>query len=186
MQIGQRFRVIEPGAFGHEALDKLKHAVGTVDEAALHLPSIRVFAGDRVPRRETLRRARRLLAAASRGRSGNSWTRNARPPPRIRALRSASTRADAASGKWPSRILAGGVPLRLDKDGPARAEPPQRVVQSAGDADQFGRHCGIQIGPTKPRRALKRAILVENDALVDQRGPGQEIRQMRSWIGDTR
>src|SRR5216683_2743897 len=69
--------------------------------------------------------------------------------------------------------------LRLDKDGPARAEPPQSVVQPAGDADQFRRHRGIQIRPAKPCRALKRTILVENDALVDQSGPGQEIREMR-------
>src|SRR6266851_604628 len=68
--------------------------------------------------------------------------------------------------------------LRLDKDGPARAEPPQSVVQPAGDADQFRRHGGIQIRPPKLRRALKRAILIEDDALVDQSGPGQEIRQM--------
>src|SRR6266849_5283090 len=77
------------------------------------------------------------------------------------------------------RILAGGVTLRFDKDGPARTEPPQGVVQPAGDADQFRWHCGIQIRPAKPCRALKRAILVEDDALVDQSGPGQEIRQMR-------
>src|SRR5713101_1872966 len=69
--------------------------------------------------------------------------------------------------------------LRLDKDSPARAEPPQSVVQPAGDADQFRRHRGIQIRPAKPCRALKRTILVENDALVDQSGPGQEIREMR-------
>src|SRR5712664_2692125 len=69
--------------------------------------------------------------------------------------------------------------LRLDEDGPAGAEPPQGVVQSAGDADQFRWHCGIQIRPTKLGRALKRAILVEDDALVDQSGPGQEIHQMR-------
>src|SRR5467141_418277 len=77
------------------------------------------------------------------------------------------------------RILAGGVTLRLDKDGPARAEPPQRVVQPAGDADEFRWHRGIQIRPPEPCRALKRAILVEDDALVDQSGPGQEIHQMR-------
>src|SRR6266851_9962089 len=77
------------------------------------------------------------------------------------------------------RILAGGVTLRLDKDGPARAEPPQSVVQPAGDADQFRWHRGIQIRPAKLGRALKRAILVENDAVVDQSGPGQEIHQMR-------
>src|SRR5713226_483879 len=76
-------------------------------------------------------------------------------------------------------IFVGGVALRLDKDGPTRAEPSQRVVQSAGDADQFRRHRGIQIRPPKPCRALKRAILVENDALVDQSGPRQKIRQMR-------
>src|SRR5712691_11112714 len=76
-------------------------------------------------------------------------------------------------------ILAGGVTLRLDKDGPARTEPPQSIVQPAGDADQFRRHRGIQIRPAKPCRALKRAILVEDDALVDQSGPGQEIHQMR-------
>src|SRR5216684_3076944 len=75
-------------------------------------------------------------------------------------------------------IFVGGVPLRLDKDGPARAEPPQSIVQPAGDADEFGRHGGIQIRPAKPCRALKRAILVENDALVDQSGPGQKIHQM--------
>ena len=43
MQIGQRFLVIEPSEFGHKALDKPKHAVGTVDKSTLHLPSIRVL-----------------------------------------------------------------------------------------------------------------------------------------------
>src|SRR6266851_3554029 len=76
-------------------------------------------------------------------------------------------------------IFVRGVTLRLDKDRPARAEPTQRVVQSAGDADQFRRHCRIQIRPTKLCRALERAILIEDDALVDQSGPGQEIHQMR-------
>src|SRR5882672_2081436 len=76
-------------------------------------------------------------------------------------------------------ILVGGVPLRLNKDGPARAEPPQSIVQPAGDADEFRRHGGIQVRPPKLRRALKRAILVEDDALVDQSGPGQKIHQMR-------
>src|SRR5712675_3367926 len=43
VQIGQRFLIIDPFEFGHKALDKPKHAVGTVDESALHLPSIRVL-----------------------------------------------------------------------------------------------------------------------------------------------
>ena len=76
-------------------------------------------------------------------------------------------------------IFAGGMTLRLDEDSPARTEPTQRVVQPAGDADEFGRHGGIQIRPPKFCRALKRAILVEDDALVDQSGPGQEVRKLR-------
>ena len=76
-------------------------------------------------------------------------------------------------------ILAGGMPLRFDKDSPARTEPAQRIVEPAGDADEFRRHGGIQIRPPKPRRTLKRAILVEDDALVDQSGPGQEVRKLR-------
>src|SRR5712672_1040991 len=43
MQIGQRFLVIEPSEFGHKALDEPEHAVGTIDESTLHLPSIRVL-----------------------------------------------------------------------------------------------------------------------------------------------
>src|SRR5882762_7274254 len=43
MQIGQRFLIIDPCEFGHKAFDKPKHAVGTVDESVLHLPSIRVL-----------------------------------------------------------------------------------------------------------------------------------------------
>ena len=34
VQIGQRLRVVEPGALGHEAFDELEHAIGAVDEAA--------------------------------------------------------------------------------------------------------------------------------------------------------
>src|SRR5258706_15384394 len=76
-------------------------------------------------------------------------------------------------------ISAGGMTLRLDKDSPTRTQPSQRVVQSPGDADQFGRHGGIQIRPSKLCGALERAILVEDDAFVDQGSPGQEVRKMR-------
>src|SRR5450631_4326166 len=75
-------------------------------------------------------------------------------------------------------ISAGGKALRLNKDSPARTEPTQRIVQSPGDADEFGRHGGIQIRSPKFRGTLKRAILVEDDALVDQSGPGQEVRKL--------
>src|SRR5713101_5591204 len=75
-------------------------------------------------------------------------------------------------------ILARGMTLRLDKHSPIGAEPTQCVVQSPGDADEFGRHRGIQIRPPKLCGTLKRAILVEDDALVDQSSPGQEIREL--------
>src|SRR5271154_3824733 len=78
------------------------------------------------------------------------------------------------------RISAGGITLRLDKDSPARTEPTHGIVQSPGDADEFSRHGGIQIRPPKLRGTLKRAILVEDDALVDQSSPRQEVRQLRS------
>ena len=70
------------------------------------------------------------------------------------------------------------MPLRLDKNSPTRTQPPQRVVQPAGDAYEFSRHSGIQVRSPKPCRALERAILVEDDALIDQSGPGQEIRKL--------
>ena len=77
------------------------------------------------------------------------------------------------------RIVAGGIALRLDKDSPAGAEPAECVVQSPGDANEFGRHRGIQIRSPKLRGSLKRTILVEDDALVDQSSPGQEVRKLR-------
>ena len=40
MQVGQRLRVIEPPALGHEAFDELQHAIGAVDEAAQDLAGI--------------------------------------------------------------------------------------------------------------------------------------------------
>ena len=89
-------------------------------------------------------------------------------------------------GKVASRIAAGGMPLRLDEDRPAGAEPAQGVVEPAGDGDKFGRHALIEIGPAKPCRALERAVLVEDDALVDQSGPGQEVGETRCSNGDIR
>jgi hypothetical protein len=105
------------------------------------------------------------------------------------ALRSASTRPR------PDRETAVGIgrglaALRLDEDRPARAETAEGVVDAAGDGDQLGGDGGIQIGTAEARRALERAVLVEDDALGDERGPGQivgkagrcgDIRQGSSW-----
>ena len=40
MKIGERRCVIEPCGFGHEAFDKLQHAVGAVDKATQQLVGI--------------------------------------------------------------------------------------------------------------------------------------------------
>ena len=47
------------------------------------------------------------------------------------------------------------------------------------DLGEFGRHRGIQVRPPKLCRTLERAILVEDNALVDQGGPGQEVGKLR-------
>ena len=67
--------------------------------------------------------------------------------------------------------------LRLDEDRPARAETAEGVVEPAGDGDQFGRHGAVEVGTAKARGALEAAVLVEDDALADERGPGQEVRE---------
>src|SRR3546814_7116129 len=60
--------------------------------------------------------------------------------------------------------------------------PAQGIVQPGGDGDQLGGRRRIQIGTTKLRRALEAAVLVEDDALGDQRGPGQEVSQMAGAV----
>jgi len=67
--------------------------------------------------------------------------------------------------------------LRLDEDRPSRTEATEGVVESAGDGDEFGRHRGVEVGTAKPGGTLEAAVLVENDALAGERGPGQEIRE---------
>ena len=78
-------------------------------------------------------------------------------------------------GKMAFGIAAGGMSLRLDEDRPARAQPAKRVVEPAGGGDELGWYRGIEVRTAKPRGALEAAVLVEDDAFVDQRRPGQEI-----------
>src|SRR6185437_16556036 len=79
--------------------------------------------------------------------------------------------------------FADGIPMRvhalgLNEYSPAGAEAAQRVVEARGDGDEFGRRRGIEIGPAKTRRTLEGAVLIENDALLDQRCPRQEVGQV--------
>ena len=65
--------------------------------------------------------------------------------------------------------------LRFDKNRPTGFETTQRVVQTAGNGDEFGRHGAIEIRPPELCCPLKRPILVEDDPLIDQGSPGQEV-----------
>ena len=89
-------------------------------------------------------------------------------------------------GKAAFRIVEGGVALGLDEDSPSRSQAPQRIVQPPSDGDEFSRHRAIEIRTAEPRCALEAAILVEDDAFVDQRRPGQEIRETGASGGDIR
>jgi hypothetical protein len=43
VQVGQGLRVIEPPALGHEALNELQDAIGTIDKAAQDLAGVGVL-----------------------------------------------------------------------------------------------------------------------------------------------
>ena len=70
----------------------------------------------------------------------------------------------------------------------AQPEPRRRsaLLSRDGDRDQLGRRRGVEIGSAKPRGALERAVLVEDDALLDQRRPGQEVGEALRCDGDIR
>jgi hypothetical protein len=67
--------------------------------------------------------------------------------------------------------------LRLNEHGPAGSQAAKCVVQTTGDRDKFSWHRAIEVGSTELRRPLERAILVQDDALVDEGSPRQEIRK---------
>ena len=69
--------------------------------------------------------------------------------------------------------------LRFDKNRPTGFETTQRVVQTTGNGDKFGWHGAIEIRSAKLCRPLKRAVLVEDDALIDEGSPWQKIRETR-------
>src|SRR3546814_14899427 len=54
-------------------------------------------------------------------------------------------------GEIRDRIGYRGNTLRLDEDRPARAEPPQRIVQPRGHRDAFGRGRAVAVGTAKAR-----------------------------------
>jgi len=119
VKIGQGLRVGE--ATRHlrdESLDKLKHAVGPVDEAIEELVGIGRRSRGIAPRRASVRREDALFrSAATRGRSGNiRASRNALPRfPRTVLGRSASTRFEnrvRKTGSADNAVPQCGLPRR--------------------------------------------------------------------------
>src|SRR3546814_10827084 len=65
--------------------------------------------------------------------------------------------------------------LRLNENGPAGAEAPEGVVETAGDSDQLSRHGAVEVGPAEACGAMQAAVLVEDNAFADQCDPGEEV-----------
>jgi len=84
--------------------------------------------------------------------------------------------------KCASGIFDGGHALRLGEDRPTRSQAAQRAVEPRGHGEQFRRRRGIEIGTAKARGPLEGALLVEDDARRDQRGPRQKIGQARRFL----
>lgn len=77
------------------------------------------------------------------------------------------------------RISTRKMALRLNEDCPTRSQAAQGVIQATRDGDEFSRHCAIQVRSPELRRPLERAVLVQDDPLVDQGGPRQEVGKTR-------
>lgn len=67
--------------------------------------------------------------------------------------------------------------LCLNKYGPAASEAAQGVVKTTRDGDKFSRHRAIEVGATELCCPLERTILVQDNSLVDQGCPRQEVRK---------
>jgi hypothetical protein len=65
--------------------------------------------------------------------------------------------------------------LGLYKNCPTGFEAPQRIVEATGNGDKFGWHGAIEIRPPELCCPLKRAVLVEDNALIGEGSPRQEI-----------
>ena len=175
MQVSQRFRVIEPFGLRHEALDQRQNPVGAVNEACQRRAPIGAVAGA-------------ALVEPGLGTGGVLGRRQPDQRQKIPALEMrtfflelrAALRIDQTRGcigEFAFGVAIGRQALGLDEDRPAGAETAQRVVQATGDGDQFRRRRGVQVRPAKPRGALEGAVLVEDDAFLDQSRPRQEVSQ---------
>ncbi len=169
MKVGQRLAIIEPGAFGHEALDELEHAVGAIDEAAQRLPGVNALLG-----LAFVEPAFSACGVLGRGQE-DEGEEIARLEMRGVFLEVGFALGvdQRGCGLWKAarRVGADAVTLGLDKDRPPGAQAAEGVVEPAGDRDELSRHRGIEIGPAEACCALEAAVLVEDNAFANQRRP---------------
>ena len=174
MQIAQHGLIPEPRTFRHEAGDQIQNAIGPVDEAPQDLPAIHAI-GLRPSFIEHAFRPSYVLArrqVQEREKVTRLVVRSL-----LLELRLALGVDEGRRGIWKHarRIGSRRMALRLDEDGPTRSQTADRVVEAGSDGHELGLDRALQIRPPKPRRPLQRAVLVEDDALIDERGPGQEV-----------
>jgi hypothetical protein len=173
MQVGERLGIVEPLGLGHEAFDQREHAVGAIDEARQARAPIGAL-------------ARVSLIEPSLGACGIVGRRQPEQRQEIPALemRACFLELRAAFGvdetgrgvgEAALGIVVRGVALRLDEDRPAGAETPQRIVEACRDGDELGRRRWIEIGSAEACGALEGAVLVQDDAALDECRPGQEV-----------
>src|SRR3546814_6866356 len=88
--------------------------------------------------------------------------------------------SDWSSDVCSSDLVAVGIgqclaAFGLEVQRPSRPETLEDIVRPRAGSDQFRLSRGFEIGAAKAERSLKAAILVENHAGRDQRGPRQMI-----------
>ena len=184
VQVGQRLAVIEPVGLRHEAFDESEHAVGAIDEAVERRAPVGAVVSP-------------VLVEPGFGAGGIVGRRQPEQRQEIAALEMrafllelrAAFGIDELRGRFGEiavRIAVRRLALGLDEDRPTGAEAAQRIVEPRGDGDQLGRRRDIEIRSAKLRRALERAVLVEDDAFAHQRRPGQEVGEALRATGDIR
>jgi hypothetical protein len=176
VEVGQRLGVIEPRQFGQEAVEEGAEALGLFDEAGeLFAPVDRrslgriqhqgAGAGATLGRREEDERqeigALEQLAHFVEG--GLSLLVD-QPRNRIRKCRAGIGRRRPSVG--------------FDEQRPARAETAQSIVKPGRDADEFALGGTVEVGAAEARRALERAILIEQYPRRDQAGPRQVVGEV--------
>jgi hypothetical protein len=175
VQESQCLAVIQPGNFRHHAVEQVEHAICFCHEGFKPAPPVHTV-------------ARRILIEHLGGAGAGFfwWQVSQREVIGALVVMAGFLESRAAFflhqpgqrlgklGTWIARRCAA---LGFDEQGPARSQAAQRVVQPCRRGDQLALRGAVQIRPTKARRALERAILVQHHARPDQPGPGQPVGQ---------